>query len=176
MSNGQLYSIGYGSSRSVEDIIDLLRDHDIHVLVDVRSRPFSRYRPAFSKDALAQSMRDAGIRYLFMGDQLGGMPDDPTCQTDGKPDYRLIATRDWFLEGLDRLREGMQRGYRMALMCAEVDPERCHRTRLVGEALKQRDIELSHIDRSGAIISQTDAMARLHRGQGMLFSQRDQYE
>ena len=70
-----IYSLGH-SNRTIEHFLSLLSQHDIEVLVDVRSRPYSRYCPHFSKPALEAAVRDAGRRYLYLGDLLGGIPDD----------------------------------------------------------------------------------------------------
>ena len=68
-----IYTIGYGS-RSIEEFVEVLQRFDIAYLVDVRSAPYSRYKPEFSKAELAAELQRFGIRYLFMGDTLGGQP------------------------------------------------------------------------------------------------------
>src|SRR5690349_1084972 len=89
----QLYTLGYGS-RSLDDFLALLHRFDIGCLVDVRTSPYSRHRPEFSKQPLDASLRDAGIRYVFQGDSLGGRPDDPDCYVDGKVDYDRLAEKE----------------------------------------------------------------------------------
>jgi uncharacterized protein (DUF488 family) len=71
MGNPPLYTIGYGA-REIDAFIDVLRAYEIVYLIDIRSRPYSRYKPDFSKEALAGHLEEAGIRYVFMGDTLGG--------------------------------------------------------------------------------------------------------
>ena len=73
-----IYTIGYGS-RSIEQFIEVLQQHEIAYLIDVRSFPYSRYKPEFSKEALEVKLQQHRIRYVFMGDTLGGHPDDETC-------------------------------------------------------------------------------------------------
>ena len=73
-----IYTIGYGS-RSINQFIRVLKEHAIAYLIDVRSTPYSRYKPEFSKQELGRRLQKHGIRYLFMGDVLGGQPDDDTC-------------------------------------------------------------------------------------------------
>ncbi len=73
-----IYTIGYGS-RSIEQFIEVLQQHEIAYLIDVRSAPYSRYKPEFSKEALEAKLQQHRIRYVFMGDTLGGHPDDETC-------------------------------------------------------------------------------------------------
>src|SRR5512147_2247381 len=100
----QLYSVGH-SNVAVERLIDLLRQHVIATLCDVRSAPYSRYNPQFNRESLAEALRAAGVAYRFMGDTLGGKPADNTLRTaDGAlPDYEKIAASPAFQRGLDQL-------------------------------------------------------------------------
>ncbi|MCO5183563.1 MAG: DUF488 domain-containing protein [Anaerolineae bacterium] len=84
-----IYTIGYGS-RAIDDLIAVLHQHDIAYLIDVRSAPYSRYKPEFSKNELDTTLRAVGIRYLFLGRSLGGRPDDPDCYSDS---LKLTTTR-----------------------------------------------------------------------------------
>jgi uncharacterized protein (DUF488 family) len=164
-----LLTIGYGGDRSSEEVIELLRRYGVKHLVDVRSRPYSKFRPEFSKDALEAIVRRAGLSYVFMGDSLGGMPSDPSCYVDGKVDYQKVREREWFRHGLDRLEEGWRAGHVLAVMCAELEPERCHRSKLLGEALVERGVPVGHIDGDGTVITHAAVMDRLTGGQGVLF-------
>jgi uncharacterized protein (DUF488 family) len=164
-----LLTIGYGNERSAEEFVSLLHQYGVKYLVDVRSKPFSKFRPEFSKDGLAAILHRAGVKYVFMGDVLGGMPSDTSCYTDGKVDYTKCRAKEWFQAGLARLQNGYQSGQRIAMMCAELEPERCHRSKLVGAALHDLNVTVGHIDEDGAVISQEGVMARLDGGQAQLF-------
>ena len=72
-ANHPLYTIGYGA-RTIEAFIELLQAHEIAYLIDVRSAPYSRFKPEFSKGALETALREHGIRYVYMGDAIGGQP------------------------------------------------------------------------------------------------------
>lgn len=148
-----LLTIGYGGSRTSDEFVGLLRRHGVKYLVDVRTKPYSKFRQEFCREALEAILRRGGLVYVYMGDTLGGLPADPTCYTDGKVDYTKIRERDWFIQGLARLQNGWKSGHRMALMCAELEPERCHRSKLIGEALAACGVAVGHIDESGGIIS-----------------------
>lgn len=164
-----LLTIGYGNQRSFDDFVKLLLSHGVSYLVDVRTKPFSKFRPEFSQEPLAANLRHSGISYVSLGETLGGRPSDPTCYTNGKVDYGKVRERDWFADGLTRLETGWQEGHRIAIMCAEAAPERCHRTKLIAEALTARGVLVAHIDESDVAISHEAAMSRLHRGQVPLF-------
>lgn len=165
----RLLTIGYGNNRSFEDFVELLQHFGVRYLADVRTKPFSKYRPEFSRNSLEASLRGSALTYLYMGDTLGGLPIDETCYTDGKVDYSKVRERDWFIAGLQRLKRGWQGGHRIALMCAELEPHRCHRSKLIGEALQDLGIPIEHIDENGLAISQSDIMVRVNGNQPLLF-------
>src|SRR5712692_1311048 len=70
-----IFSLGH-SNQSMETFFALLRQHEIEVLVDVRSSPYSKYVPHFNSNALAAAAEQAEIKYIFMGQELGGRPDE----------------------------------------------------------------------------------------------------
>ena len=140
-----LYSIGH-SNVAVERLIDLLSQHSVALLCDVRSAPYSRYNPQFNRETLADSLRGGGIAYRFMGDTLGGKPADGALRTeDGAlPDYAKIAASPSFMRGLDQLIALGARGP-TAFMCSEADYRACHRHRLIAPALIERGVIVWHI-------------------------------
>ncbi len=165
----RVLSIGYGSVRTTEQLVELLRREHVRYLVDVRTKPYSRFRPEYSREALEAILRRAAIQYVFMGDSLGGLPSDPSCYTGDKVDYDKVRDREWFCSGIERLESGWKSGHRLAVMCSELEPERCHRSKLIGEALVARAVAIGHIDETGSVVSQQAVMNRLTGGQGALF-------
>jgi uncharacterized protein (DUF488 family) len=161
MSLLPIYTIGYGS-RTIEELVTLLLRYQIAYLVDVRSRPYSRYKPEFSKDALQRSLAQHNIRYLFMGDTLGGIPDVPSLYTDGKVDYELYRQYAPFQIGIQRLRTAWEKCFRVVLMCSEGKPQECHRSKLLGEALVCEGIDVQHIDEGGELRTQQQVLDRLN--------------
>lgn len=164
-----LLTVGYGGERSTDNLVELLRYYGVRYLTDVRSKPFSKFRPEFSRDALMAVLRSSGVGYVYMGNVLGGLPTDASCYTNGKVDYCKVRDRDWFIQGLRRLETGWHQGHRIAIMCAELEPERCHRSKLIGEALVARGVTVGHIDEDGAVITHEAVMARIDGGQFTLF-------
>ncbi len=165
-----LFTIGYGA-RSLEEFITALKANRIKYLLDVRSSPYSKFKPEFSRDVLQRCLERAGIRYVFMGDVLGGQPKDPDCHTGGKVDYDKVRTQPFFREGIERLRKAFEQECAAALMCSEGRPEQCHRSKLIGEALTAAGIPVSHIDEDGTRLTQTEVIDRLTKGQMDLFGQ-----
>jgi uncharacterized protein (DUF488 family) len=150
-----IYTIGYGN-RSREEFVELLQRYEIEFLIDVRSQPYSRYTPQFSKDALETFLQDHHIRYVFMGDALGGRPKDEACYINGKVAYEKVAEQAFYQQGIERLCTAWTKQLHVALMCAEVRPQECHRSKLIGNTLAAQHIEVAHIDESGAIKGQQD--------------------
>lgn len=166
--NTPFLTIGYGN-RSFSGFVALLRTYGVRALVDVRSQPGSGYNPDFTRNRLSLLIEREGIQYVFMGDQLGGRPPDQTCYRDGCVDYAKVEARPPFRAGIERLREDYGDGLRMCLMCSELRPERCHRTRLIGTTLSQTGISVRHIDETGRLITQQQAIDRITGGQLTLF-------
>ena len=167
MTASTLLSIGYGD-RPWEDFLQRLRRHRVEYVIDVRSRPGSR-QAEFNRESLIALLDREGIQYVYMGDTLGGQPDDPACYTNGKVDYEKCRGTSLFEHGLDRLIAAKEGGHSAAIMCSELDPERCHRSKLIGEALAVRGHALRHIDRDGTTASQSEVIDRLTGGQSSLF-------
>lgn len=156
-----IYTIGH-SNHSIEQFISLLKQHGITAVADVRSVPYSRFHPQFNKDALASSLKEAGIAYVFLGKELGARPEDPACYENGKVDFNRVEARQEFKHGLERIIKSMEK-YRVALMCAEKEPLDCHRTILVSRNLKRLGVGIKHILPNGTIEDHRDAETRLLR-------------
>jgi uncharacterized protein (DUF488 family) len=170
MSQIPIYTIGYGS-REMAEFIATLQQFEIAYLIDVRSKPYSRYKPDFSKQALEEHLRPHAIRYVFMGDTLGGQPEDPACYSDGKVDYEKVDRQEFFRQGIARLQEAFERQVRVAIMCSEGKPEQCHRSKLIGVALRAAGIPVSHVDENDQPVGQEEVLLRLTKGQPSLFGE-----
>ena len=143
----ELFSIGH-SNHDIEIFIELLRQHGVTAVGDVRSHPYSRHFPQYSRDALQASLARADISYVFLGKELGARSTNPACYRNGKAQYELLAREPAFSSGLDRLRAGMAR-FRVAVMCAEKDPLECHRAVLVGHQMHATGTPVQHIHADG---------------------------
>lgn len=169
MSQLPIFTIGYGA-REITSFVTTLQNYQIAYLLDVRSKPYSRYKPDFSKQALEDHLKRAGIRYVFMGDTLGGQPEDPACYTDGKVSYEKVEQQLFYRQGIGRLRQAWQQQLRVAIMCSEGKPEQCHRSTLIGKTLAAEGILVMHIDENDQLISQAEAIVRKN-GQPGLFGE-----
>lgn len=161
MSDTPLTVLTVGHSNyPIEQFVDLLKQNDVQVIVDVRSAPYSRYNPQFDKNALDASLRGVGMRYLFLGKELGARSDDPTHYDNGRVVYGRLADSTLFKQGIERVLTGA-RQYRVALMCAEKEPLECHRTLLVSRALDEVGVRVEHILADGTREAHEETMERL---------------
>ena len=158
-----LFTIGH-SNHSWETFKKLLTDHGIELLVDVRSRPVSRFAPFSNWRSLPGLLEGLGIGYGFLGDSLGGRPQRPSLyDSDGNADYMKIRATQEFHAGLEKL-TGMAGDYVTVIMCSEGDPVGCHRRLLIGVALEKESVKLLHILRDGTLLAEEE----LRRPQGKL--------
>ena len=142
------YSIGHGN-RTVEDLIALLASARIDCLVDVRAYPRSRRNPQFARMALEPALKSNWIQYVWEGEALGGMrrprTDSPHCALDdaahrGYADH--LETPE-FQSALKRL-VALGESRAIAFMCAETNPDHCHRS-FIADALSARGVEVLHL-------------------------------
>lgn len=142
-----VYTIGY-SGRTIAEFLDLLREHAITAVADVRSQPHSKFNADFSQDSLRLALGDGGFTYVFLGAELGARSSDEDCYIEGKVQYDKLATTAAFRAGLNRVEKG-RGGHTIALLCAESDPLICHRCILVSRRLVGRGIPVRHILEDG---------------------------
>lgn len=161
-----IFTIGYGT-RPFAEVLRLLRGQRIEYLVDVRSKPFSKGRPEYAKGALEDALKAGGIRYLFMGDALGGITDDrDAADSDQESARKAAQERPAFQHGITRLGKAHRQQLRVALLCGEARPQQCHRALLIGSALADLGIPVLHIDENADLVSQEQVMARLSVSEG----------
>lgn len=156
-----LFSIGH-STHDIEGFIALLRRHEIALVADVRSVPYSRMLPQFNREPLIKALEKWGIEYVFLGTELGARSRDKACYEKGQVQYHRLAQTPAFHRGIERLQTESGRR-RVALMCAEREPLVCHRTVLVSRELQAAGLPVMHIHADGHLESHEEAMHRLLR-------------
>jgi len=159
----RLYTVGH-SAHPIQKFIDLLKTHQIQLLVDVRSVPASRWHPQYNKTALQKVIVENQMRYVFAGQQLGGRPQDPTCYGPNafvekgtkhpKANFAEIMKREWFVQGIADLVEQISQAT-TAILCSERDPLHCHRHGLIAKFLQEAypEIQVQHILGDGTLVS-----------------------
>jgi uncharacterized protein (DUF488 family) len=155
----EVLTVGH-STLPYERFLSLLRGAGVTAVADVRSAPYSRQFPHFSRDELCERLRSDGISYVFLGKELGGRPSEEKFYSEGVADYEKMAQAPEFNKGQDRVIEGAKK-HRIALMCSERDPLDCHRCLLVGRALARRGVRVGHILSDGSVVRHEQIEDRL---------------
>jgi hypothetical protein len=160
-----IFTIGH-SDHTLEAFLSLLKQHRIAAVADVRSAPYSRHVPHFNKESISAYLGSHGIKYVFLGRELGARRPERSCYVNGRAEYERIAELDIFRHGIARLCHGCEK-MRIAVMCAEKDPLTCHRCLLVSRALVGAGSEVSHIHADGRLESQVEVEERMIQEAGV---------
>ena len=150
-------TIGHGTL-PLESFIALLKQHEIQVVVDVRSEPFSARAPHFNRRTLEAALRGAGVTYRWAGETLGGRPPSHLRTKSGAPDYERMSREPETARDLDHLAEASKQ-VRVALMCSEGNPAECHRSRMLEPELASRGVQIEHVLRNGELLAQPTIFA-----------------
>lgn len=141
----QLFTIGH-STHSIDLFIRFLKRNQIDVVIDVRSVPYSRVAEQYNKESLNISLKNNGLYYLPMGNQLGARYEDERLLfTDRKVDFNKVMATTRFQDGIKRIHTGIEKGHVMALMCSELNPLECHRFSLIARVLDSQGYSIGHI-------------------------------
>ncbi len=178
-----IYSIGHGNKK-FEYFLSELHSFNLRYVVDVRTNPYSKYNPQYNREGLKGNLEADNITYVYMGDNLGGLPSDRSCYIKGKVSYDLIKEKEFFKAGLERLITAFQNDLNIAVMCSETKPEECHRSKLIGQELLKENISMQHINEPDKTRDQVTVMNELTKGKGVVdlfgnetnFTSRKKYE
>jgi uncharacterized protein (DUF488 family) len=132
-----VYTIGH-SNLDAADLVAHLAKHAIETVVDVRAYPYSQYVPWFDRDKVEYMLSRAGLEYVWMGRQLGGMT------AEGKLDYVTRERDPEYQESIKALMD-LIASRRVAIMCSEGDFNVCHRNSLIAQTLMKHNIRVVHI-------------------------------
>jgi uncharacterized protein (DUF488 family) len=164
-----IYTVGH-SNHSPDWLFEIIAPFGITHLIDIRRVPYSGRFPHFSRDSIRALCEERDIIYEWWGETLGG-----TVGSD--EDFDMISSGESFRSSIRRLSErfGEDSGKIACLLCAEKDPARCHRSMLIGPALRALEpggVDLQHILPNGTLISQSmleeDGLAPRHDRSGTM--------
>ena len=151
MGSYRLYTVGH-SNQSQEDFLELMKRHDINCIVDVRSVPASKFSPQFNMESLKWYLRTNGIQYLHFGDEFGARRTD-CLDAEGQVNFELVVESPSFKRGVERLMNGLQKGFHISLMCSEANPLECHRFSLISRYFSDKGLDVQHILKNGELAS-----------------------
>ena len=140
-----IFTIGH-SNHAPEYFGELLTLFGITCLIDVRSVAASAYNPQYNKEPLLAFLKNRGISYLHFAAEFGARHTNAALlDTDGRVDFEKVRQSTIFRVGVERLRQGLDRGYTIGLMCSEAEPFDCHRFAMISKHLTEHDFEVWHI-------------------------------
>ncbi len=152
----EIYTIGH-SNYTVERLIDMLKHYNINCVVDIRGTPYSKYNIQFDKETIRYTLSKAGFIYIYMAKELAAKRiNKQSYKEEGYSDFEKVIKENEFIEGIERLKNGCNKGYKIALLGAMQEPIRCHRSILVGRALRENGFNVKHILDDYSIASQED--------------------
>lgn len=161
----KLYTVGH-SNLEPDPFVKLLKRAEVVAVVDVRSVPQSSRFPHFTQPVLEKLLEAQGIGYVFLGEELGGRPDDPDAyREDGRVDYRARRRSYAFRAGLDRVLK-LAQDKTLALLCAEEDPLDCHRFLMICPELVAAGLSPLHIRKGAQVETQEETENRLLNAHG----------
>ncbi len=158
-----LYTVGH-SNHPIGTFLQLLDNHKIRRLVDVRSTPYSRFNPQYNQGALKKTLSGHGIEYFYLGAELGGRPRDPACYKHNaipvqgadylhEVDYAKVMKQAWFNRGIKQLL--VLAGEQIStILCSEADPAKCHRHHLIASYMlaNHPEITVLHILKDSSLL------------------------
>ena len=140
-----IYTIGH-SNYPVEKLIDMLKHYDVNCVIDIRGTPYSKYNVQYNKENIANTLTEAGFLYIYMAKELAAKRENKVSYNkEGYSDFEKVVTEKDFISGIERLKLGCEKGYKIALLGAMQEPIRCHRSILVGRALNKNKFNVNHI-------------------------------
>lgn len=140
-----IYTIGH-SNYSMEKLIEMLRYYNINTVVDIRGTPYSKYNVHFDKERIQHTLTKEGFIYIYMAKELAAKRiNKVSYNAEGYSDFEKVVEEEDFKRGIERLKDGCRKGYKIALLGAMQDPIRCHRSILVGRPLKEAGFNVMHI-------------------------------
>jgi uncharacterized protein (DUF488 family) len=155
MESPVIFTVGH-STHSLDYFLELLQSQSVTCLVDVRSVAASAYNPQFNKGPLSNFLKRSGIFYMHFAEEFGARHTDPDLLDDeGKVDFDKVR-RSWsFKSGVERLWNGVEKGFTISLMCSEGEPFDCHRFSMISVALEKDGFQVKHIMKDKTIKTNT---------------------
>jgi uncharacterized protein (DUF488 family) len=157
--NNFVFTIGH-SNHDITAFVNLLLANKIELLIDVRSTPYSKIYPHFNMSPLEVSLTNSSIKYIFLGNSLGGRSNSISDYSEGRVMYDRLAQKEEYISSINEL-ISISAKYKTVLMCSEKEPLECHRALLISKSIEMHNVKIFHIHRDGHIESQSEAIQRL---------------
>lgn len=150
-----IYTVGH-STHALDYFRELLESQQINSVVDVRQVAASTYNPQYNGKVLKDYLQQHQIVYVHMGEEFGARSRDlALLDEEGRMDFDKVRQSKSFQNGVERLKKGLQKGYRIALMCSQSDPFDCHHFALIAYYLVHHGFTVKHILKDKTCIDNT---------------------
>jgi uncharacterized protein (DUF488 family) len=157
----EIFTIGH-SNYTVDRLIDMLKHYNINTVVDIRGTPYSKYNIQFNKETIRQTLINKGFIYIYMGKEFAVQRQNKALYNkEGYADFEKVVKDEDFIRGVERLKTGCEKGYKIVLLGAMQDPLNCHRCILLGRALRDDGFIIRHILDDYTLSSQEELEERL---------------
>jgi uncharacterized protein (DUF488 family) len=151
-----IYTVGH-STHQLDYFLELLKEYGVTCLIDVRSVAASSYNPQYNKEPLTNFLKRNGIQYLHFSEEFGARHNDPDLLDDeGKVDFAKVRKSWAFKNGVERIWQGLDKGFTISLMCSESEPFDCHRFSMVSIALDKDGFDVKHIMKDKTLKTNAD--------------------
>ena len=152
----QVFTIGH-SDHELNYFLELLFSQRINCVIDVRSIPASGRNPQYNQNALKNALSKEGIEYWHFRKEFGARQISQSVHNEeGRVDFEKFQQTDAFQQGVQQLEDGLEKGYEIALMCAEGHPLDCHRFSMISNFLAAKGFDIFHIMKDKSVIAHAE--------------------
>ena len=157
----EIYTLGH-SNYPFDKFIEILKKYDINCVVDIRSTPYSKYNTQYNKEFLHETLKNLGYTYIYMADEFGAKRKTKVSYNDeGYADFDKVILEEDFKKGIERLKVGCAKNYKIVLLGAMQEPIRCPRAILLGRELIKEGFNVKHIMHEGDLKTQDELEEQL---------------
>ena len=157
----EIYTLGH-SNYPFDKFIEILKKYDINCVVDIRSTPYSKYNTQYNKEFLHETLKNLGYTYIYMADEFGAKRRTRNSYNDeGYADFDKVILEEDFKKGIERLKVGCAKNYKIVLLGAMQEPIRCPRAILLGRELIKEGFNVKHIMHEGDLKTQDELEEQL---------------
>ena len=157
----EIYTLGH-SNYSFDKFIEILKKYNINCVVDIRAIPYSKYNTQYNKEFFQANLKKLGYTYIYMDDEFGAKRRTRNSYNDeGDADFDKVILEEDFKKGIERLKVGCAKNYKIVLLGAMQEPIRCPRAILLGRELIKEGFNVKHIMHEGDLKTQDELEEQL---------------
>lgn len=150
----EIFAIGH-SNYPYSKFIEMIKKYNINCIVDIRETPYSKYNTQYNKEYFREILKKDGFTYIYMGQEFGAKRGSKqSYNNEGYADFEKVIQEEIFLNGIERIKNGIDMRYKIVLLGAMQEPIRCHRSIMVGRFLNKEGIHVKYILHEGNLATQ----------------------